>query len=117
MEQARADNRLMGKVIENFIVTELMKQIGWSKVRPSLFHFRTADGKEVDIILENRAGKLVGIEIKSANKLTQDDFKGLKFLQEKSPEKFAKGIVLYGGAEVIPFGKNLFALPINSLWQ
>lgn len=117
IQQAHTNNVLMGKVIENFIVTELMKQIGWSKIRPSLFHFRTAEGKEVDIILESRAGKLVGIEIKSSNKLTQHDFKGLKFLQERSPEKFVKGIVLYTGSEVVPFGNNLFALPINCLWQ
>lgn len=117
MERAHADSGQMGKVIENFIVTELLKQITWSKTKPSLYHFRTAEGKEVDIILENRAGQLVGIEIKSASKVTQDDFKGLKFLQEKSPNKFLKGIVLYGGTEVVPFGNNLFALPINSLWQ
>lgn len=117
MNRALADSGQMGKVIENFIVMELLKQITWCKTKPSLYHFRTAEGKEVDIILENRAGQLVGIEVKSAGKVTPDDFKGLKFIQEKFPNKFLKGIVLYGGSDVIPFGNNLFALPINSLWQ
>lgn len=117
MQRALADSGQMGKVLENFIVSELYKQRTWSKTQPSLYHFRTAEGKEVDIILENRADELVAIEVKSSTKLSQDDFKGLKFMQEKFPGKFLKGIVLYGGSEVVPFGKNLFALPIHSLWQ
>jgi predicted AAA+ superfamily ATPase len=115
--RALTESTQMGKVIENFITMELLKQITWSKTKPSLFHFRTADGKEVDIVLENRAGQLVAIEIKSASKVSPDDFKGLTFLQEKFPDKFIKGIVLYSGSEVVPFGNNLFALPINTLWQ
>ena len=32
-------------------------------------------------------------------------------------DKFLKGIVLYTGSQALPFGENLYALPINSLWE
>jgi len=44
-------------------------------------------------------------------------FKGLKYLQETVGKQFVRGIVLYTGSEVIPFGAQLHALPISSLWR
>jgi len=55
--------------------------------------------------------------IKSSSSLSERDFKGLKALQEMAPDKFLRGIVLYTGDKPLPFGKNLFALPINALWE
>ncbi len=117
MKRALIDSIQMGKALENFIVSELKKQATWSKTRPELYHFRTFEGKEIDIVLENRAGQIVGIEIKSGASVNPGSFKGLKYLQEKVPDKFVKGIVLYGGSKCVPFGKDMFALPINILWQ
>ncbi|GJL82573.1 MAG: hypothetical protein DHS20C01_22070 [marine bacterium B5-7] len=42
---------LFGHLLENFVVSELRKQIGWSSIRVSIYHFRTTAGKEVDILL------------------------------------------------------------------
>ncbi len=106
-----------GKLLENFVVNELKKQMTWSKIRVQLYHFRALSGEEVDIVLENRSGYIVGIEVKNSETVVPQDFKGLKYLQEKAKKKFIKGIVLYNGSQYIPFGENLFALPINSLWQ
>lgn len=62
-----AGNRtLLGHVLENFVAMELIKQSGWSTRRCRLFHFRTAGGAEVDLVLEDRAGRLVGVEVKCA---------------------------------------------------
>ncbi len=117
LERALKDSLQMGKVIENFAMSELKKQSSWSKTQPKLYHFRTTAGEEVDIVLENRSGNIVGIEIKNSSKVTPEDFKGLKYLKTKAKEKFVKGIVLYTGSQYVPFGENLFALPINSLWE
>jgi hypothetical protein len=59
----------------------------------------------------------VGIEIKSAKSVGGQDFRGLQSLAEAAGNNFHKGIVLYGGSEMISFGSNLFALQINSLWN
>jgi predicted AAA+ superfamily ATPase len=74
-------------------------------------------GQEVDVVLEDRAGRVVGIEIKSAKSVGGHDFRGLQSLAEASGNKFLRGIVLYGGSETVPFGSNLLAMPISSLWD
>lgn len=110
------DTRLNGGFLENFVIGELYKQATWSNLRIRIFHYRTTQGNfEVDIILEDPEGRIVGIEIKSSETIHTGDFKGLKHLQESIGEKFIRGIVLYPGPR-LPFGKNLYALPISSLW-
>jgi len=57
------------------------------------------------------------IDLSSIHEFVAHDFKGLRYLQEEVGKKFIKGIILYTGTEYIPFGHNLFALPIAMLWQ
>jgi predicted AAA+ superfamily ATPase len=111
------DTALMGSLLENFVFIELKKQATWSKKRVNFYYFRTLDGTEVDILLEDKAGTIVGLEIKASETVTPSDFKGLRYLQEKYKKRFLKGIVLYTGSEMVPFGKNLFAWPISALWS
>lgn len=52
-----------------------------------------------------------------ASSVTSQDFKALAELEKSLVEKFLKGIVLYTGSRIIPFGKKLFAVPISALWE
>ena len=115
-ERLMNDSTLTGPILENFVVMELRKQVTWSQHQPSLFHFRTQTGQEVDILLEDRAGRLVGIEVKTAASARSGDFKGLRLLSQELGDRFLRGVVLYTGQEIIPFAKNLHAIPINALW-
>lgn len=115
-KEALKESNLVGNVLENFVVMELLKQLTWSTTKAELYHFRTSTGVEVDIVLEDELKNIVGIEVKSSSTVSYDDFKGLAYLQELTKNKFIKGIVLYTGESIIPFGKNLLAVPINSLW-
>jgi predicted AAA+ superfamily ATPase len=63
------------------------------------------------------AGRLVGIEVKASSTVTPDDFKGLKAFAVEAGERFVRGVVLYTGQEMLPFGENLLALPISALWR
>ena len=118
VDATRLENMpLCGAVIENFVIAELKKQISWSDTRPAMLHYRTQTGLEVDVVLEDTAGRIVGIEIKSAKSVGGQDFRGLRSLAEVSGNNFRKGIVLYGGKEIVSFGSNLFAMPIDSLWK
>lgn len=112
-----ADANLFGPFLESFVAVELVKQSGWSRVQPATFHFRTHAGEEVDVVLEAPSGEIVGIEVKSSATVGVSDFRGLKALAIAAGSKFRRGIVLHTGAEAIPFGGNLHALPIDSLWQ
>ncbi|MEE9145413.1 MAG: ATP-binding protein [Candidatus Binatia bacterium] len=113
-----ADNTtLVGPLLQNFVVMELRKQVPWSRTQAQLFHFRTQTGHEVDLLLEDAAGRLVGVEIKASATINSRDFKGLRALAEATGRRFHRGVVLYTGAETIPFGERFHALPVSVLWS
>lgn len=107
---------LVGPLLENFVAMELQKQSAWSETQPRLFHFRTQTGQEVDVVLEDPAGRVVGVEIKASATVGARDFRGLRALAEASGNRFRRGVVLYTGRTAVPFGKDLYALPVSSLW-
>lgn len=108
---------ILGSVLETFVMMEIEKLIGWSSLRLQTYHYRTATGIEVDLLIENPAGQIVGIEIKSSETIRTEDFKGLRALREELGSLFLRGILLYPGSDVIPFGDNLYALPMSSLFS
>src|SRR5205823_5519108 len=78
----RHDRLGFGPVLESFVASELWKQIGWSETKPSLHHFRTHGGQEVDLVLEDARGRVVGIEVKSSSTVIASDVSGLRVLAE-----------------------------------
>ena len=111
------DPSLAGSAMENFVLMEFLKQATWSKRQPEFFFWRTASGQEVDLLLEDQKGHLVGIEIKAGATLTAKDVRGLQTLSTLAGKRWVRGIVLYTGNDIIPFGKNLHAVPITRLWE
>jgi predicted AAA+ superfamily ATPase len=105
-----------GRLLENFVLMELLKQASWSKFNLSLYHYRSASGQEIDFIIERSDGKLVAVEVKATTKITASDFNHIKSFEDETGEKFFRGIVFYTGREAIPFAKNLSALPVETLW-
>lgn len=108
---------LFGHVLENFVASEIIKQLSFSNTRANLFHFRTSDGKEVDFVLEQPNGQLAGIEVKATGQVQSSDFKGLQELQQQVGDDFLCGVVLYQGTETVPFGEKRWAVPLASLWH
>jgi predicted AAA+ superfamily ATPase len=107
---------LPGDLVETFVCAELLKHLAFSARGLSLWHYRTQTGIEVDFLLEDRHGKLTGIEVKAAATVDGKDFKGLRHLQETEPERFQRGVVLYTGRECVAFGEGLFAVPMSLWW-
>lgn len=116
-ERLEADRALLGRLLESFVASELLKQISWSTWRPRLMHFRTHTGREVDFVLESRPGEIVGVEVKAAATVGRGDFAGLEALAEAAGPAFKRGIVLHAGAEQVPFGPKLHAVPVSALWR
>ena len=106
-----------GPLMENFVLSELRKQAAWSRTQPGFFHFRSQTGVEVDFILEDRRRRCVGIEVKAAATVRKEDFKGLRWLKKQLCESFLRGIVIYNGTEMVPFGEDLYAVPVSALWK
>lgn len=111
------DPSSLGALLENFVMMELKKQATWSPLFPSIYHFRTQAGKEVDIVLEGMGKKIVGIEVKASTTIHSKDLAGLKELRDIAKEKFVKGIILYSGEKILKLDHDIYALPINSLWE
>jgi len=112
-----ADPHIFGHLLENFVATELLKQLSSSEEAAELHHFRTGDGKEVDFVLERSDGKLAAVEVKARDAVTATDFKGLKELSNHVGEDFACGLVIYRGNKIIPFDDGLWAVPVDALWS
>ncbi len=108
---------LVGMLIENFVGVELLKLLSWSSKRLQLFHFRTHDRKEVDFVLQDRMGTVVGIEVKAASAVQPSDFKGLHALADLLGPQFTNGFVFYTGDTLLPFGPSMYAIPIAALWN
>ena len=54
--------------------------------------------------------------MKQRDSVSKSDFKGLEELQNITGDDFVCGVVLYRGKDVVPFGLNLWAIPISNLW-
>ncbi len=80
-----------------------------------LFHYRDRDQLEVDFVLENAAGEIVGIEVKSAASVTRRDFLGLERVASAAGSTFKQGIVLYDGVQTLSFAENPRAVPLSAL--
>jgi uncharacterized protein len=106
-----------GALLEGFVAMELARQATWSQTRTELFHYRTKDNVEVDTVLESRQGKAVGIEVKAASTVGQEDFRGLHHLSQRLGDDFVAGLVLYTGQQTLSFGPRLRAMPVSALWE
>lgn len=116
-ERLRQDALMRGRILENFVACELLKQISYAETAYRLYHFRTSKGREVDFVVENAHGQIVGIEVKASATVGADDFRHLRALAEWTGERWAGGFVLYTGSMQVPFGERLWAVPVSSLWQ
>ena len=114
----REDPHVLAHLLETFVVAELRKQAAWQDTHVEWFHFRTLHTqREVDVVLEDPAGRIVGVEIKATATPVARDFAGLRELEETTGKKFQAGIVLSLAPEPVPFGDRLQTMPVSAVWQ
>lgn len=88
----RENRTRFGALLGSFVVSELLKIASWSDRRLSFSHYRTKDQDEVDVVIEDRRGRIVGIEVKASATIKAEDFRGLRQLQEAVGERFVRGL-------------------------
>jgi uncharacterized protein len=110
------DATLVGQLFETFVVTELLPHVETAAQTTELFHYRDRDGKEVDVVLEQR-GRFVGVEVKSATSVDRSSAAGLIWLRDKLGTDFHFGAVLYSGNLPVEIEDRVWALPISILWR
>ena len=115
-EGVRQDRTRFGNVLETFVFAELIKHATTADDDYRLMYYRDADKFEVDVVIENAAGKLVCVEVKAAATIKESDLRGLKKLADIAEEQFKMGVLLYDGTETMPLGNGIWAAPLSSLW-
>ena len=117
IEKIRRDRSQFGPILESFVYSEILKLANASANRFDFYHYRDKDQKEVDLVIEDRRGKVVGIEVKANSTVTSKDFGGLRRLADDVGDRLVYGFVLYDHDRPVSFGERLVALPISSLWN
>lgn len=111
--------KLFGQLLESFVFAELRKQITWAEGEYGIFYYRDKDQNEVDFVIENASGDIIGVEVKAAASVSVNDLVGLKKLASFAQQSFKAGIILYDGTETLPIGqvvgRTLWAVPISTL--
>ena len=103
-----------GAIFETFVFSELLKAVKYSTVPSEIFFYRTQDGKEIDFIIK-RGERIIAIEIKFSKTVSKADFKHIVDLKA-CLQKDITGFVIYTGKHILPFGKDLYALPVGILF-
>ena len=115
-EEILIDRRRFGHVLESFVYGEIIKHIASSHHDYQVMYYRDKEKVEVDFVLQNARGHLIGIEVKASATIKESHLLGLKKLAQYCGEDFQMGVMLYDGSETMPLGNDIWAVPLSSLW-
>ena len=108
----------LGNLVENFVYSELLKHSTYAKKTTKIYHYR--DGEyEVDLVLEQKNGNIIAIEVKSGTNIQKEHLKGLVKLAKNAKNCFVKGYIFYGGDKLLPIsrdGYNFWLIPLSVLF-
>ena len=82
----------------------------------ALNYFRSRQ-HEIDFLVTNEKGYIVGIEVKASESVNIQDFQDLRWFQSVVGKEHFTGVILYAGDMVRSGGNGLFALPMAALWS
>ena len=117
-EDLLLDTDKSGKIFETFVYNQIITQIELNSNEYELYHYRDREKREIDFIIQDTNDNIYGIEVKSGSSVTKEQFKHIKWFKENlAKNKNFIGIVLYTGEQVVSFGENMLAVPINNLWD
>lgn len=113
---ALAVSPLLGAMFETWAVNEVHRQFTPLSVPPQAYHWRTAGGAEVDLVLE-RDGKLYPIEVKCKSHVTREDARSLRAFAETYPSpSVMPGLIIYAGRDCLRVDERTTAVPWNAFF-
>lgn len=116
-ERLMSDPTSFGLALESFVGMELAKAVDVDAQSPRLMHYRTSKGAEIDYILEAGDGRIAAVEVNASSGVGESDFRQMVRLRDALDSRFDRGVVLYAGERVLPFGDRLEAWPVSALWS
>ena len=108
----------LGGLLESFVVGEIQRTLPMQEDDYRLYHWRSADQREIDLLVDG-GHQLTLVEVKSSASVSQEDFKHIRWFANEGPgrNRSCTGIVFYLGQDYLTFGENNFALPVSALWR
>jgi uncharacterized protein len=111
------DDKMLGRVIDTFVASQLRGEIEVCATRPRLYHLRDTDGRrEVDIVAELGGERVLGFEVKASSTVTAADARHLAWMRDQLGDRFIGGVVFHTGPHVFSLGERITALPISTIW-
>lgn len=101
---------LRGSLFENMVITEFLKENFSRGTSGNLFFWRDNTGNEIDLILD-QDNKLIPVEIKSGQTITDEYFKNLRFWAKISGSE--SGYVVYGGQDLQKRSNGISVVPFT----
>lgn len=106
---------LKGAIFENYCILELVKENSYRLNKSNFYFWRSNNGVEVDLIIENGLNHTL-IEIKSGSNYASKWFKNLELYKSYSTVD-AKQLIIYTGKEAIKYGENKELIPYSKMYQ
>jgi predicted AAA+ superfamily ATPase len=118
LEEVLFDADRSGKIVETLIFNELAAQTSLGREN-QLYHYRDRHNHEIDFIVKNSRGDILGIEVKAGTGISpKEDARHLQFFRNNIAKgRSFTGVVLYTGKDTLPLGEDIFAVPLACLWQ
>ena len=110
VERIEHDDQVTGKACETLVAVELLKHVSWAQHDVRLHHYQR-ERKDIDLVLEDRAGNVAAVEVKAKASIAARDWRSLTVLRDTRGPRFKSGVVIYSGEQTVPSGDRLWAVP------
>lgn len=118
MDSIIRDGRLVGQILETFVIAQWRAELEASGLSPRLYHLRQQQGRhEIDLIVELPGDRVIAVEIKADAAPNHKAAVHLDWLAQEIGDRFAAGIVLHTVPHSFALSDMIHAVPISALWQ
>jgi predicted AAA+ superfamily ATPase len=100
---------------ESAVIAEVFKQVKTSDLPVSLYHLRTLDGREVDLLLESKQG-FIAIECKMTINPSRNDFQAMRNLTALLDKPLLAGLVVCNEDAVRRFDADIPLYSVPAAW-
>src|SRR5690606_3616005 len=106
-----------GRILDTLVAAQFRAECAMSVIGADMFHLRDQNGRhEVDLLIEARDGRVIGIEIKATAAPTSRDARHLEWLEERVGDRLAAAVVIHTGPRLFQLSERVLAVPVASLW-
>lgn len=111
----RKSGLLDGLEWESAVIAEVFKQVKTAGLPVNLYHLRTLDGREVDLVLESEQG-FIAIECKMTTSPSKNDFHAMQNLTALLDKPLLAGLVVCNEDAVRRFGADIPLYSVPAAW-